>query len=232
LSAVDDTHTTRAFFIVAHENITFHGVIVAMAQYHISLRFLEYIVAYHIAARFNGNDLGLPVAAVKKIIHDLRIGIELAMLRNTHTDDLTGIGAQRWTNSKIIVVDGMEVLTASFIIQYNGHQHTEIFFIEEAAMIDAVLFAGKGNPVIFRHPFRFVEIVDDAIGETAIIGQLLIIDPEIDYGPRRRITVGEAKAVDGDVIAAEPQLRSAADDHFAGLLRFKNNGLPFFSGTT
>ncbi len=131
MALVDDTDAAGTWFVVAQENIVLHGVKITMAQYHRALAFYKEIVAYDVAARFNGNDLCLPVAVFKVIGHDAGVAIELAMLRYAYPYHFAGIGGKWYALSKIIVVYGVLVFPASFIIQQYGQQYAHVGFTLE-----------------------------------------------------------------------------------------------------
>lgn len=91
------------------------------------------------------------------------------MLRHTHPDDLAAIRSQCRPPAKVVMIYGMKILPASFVIQDHCQQYTYIF-LSLKLQWSRRLFFRKSYPIIFIHPFRIIEIIDHGIGYPAIIG--------------------------------------------------------------
>ena len=62
-------------------------------------------------------------------------------------------------------------------------------------MINAVVLSREWYPVIFIQPFRIIKIIDNSIGNPAVIGQLFFIYPEIYNGIIACIAIGKIKTI-------------------------------------
>src|SRR5688572_3328712 len=132
---------------------------------------------------------------LEEIFRDLGVRIELAMLRYTYANDLAAIRTQWGAASKIVIVNGVEIFPAPFIIEYYREQYAHIFFVLKAAVVEPVLLPIKFYPVIFIHSPGVIIVIDHAIRNTTVISEFFFVDPEADYRIITCIAVCEIQSI-------------------------------------
>src|SRR5258706_9693304 len=101
------------------------------------------------------------------------------------------------------MIYGMEIFPAPVIIQYHSKQYPKIFFIDETAVIETVIFPIEQHPVVFIQSFRVIKVVDHTVRDTAIVGELILVNPEFNDSIITRIAAHEIQAIDNNIVATD-----------------------------
>src|ERR1700754_2683438 len=127
---------------------------VAMSQYHTPLALEKCILQDLVVTAFYRNDLYLPAAFFKIVMGDDRMGRGERITRHPDTDRLSSITTQRRVNKKMVAVDRMIVLLASFVIQFYDQGRPPVQLIPDSAMVYPVMPAPKDDPAVRIEPAR------------------------------------------------------------------------------
>ena len=112
-----------------------------MAESQDPLTFIEDVAGDGILAGFDRHYLNLAVAAVEKVVAQLRAGILHALLRRAYAYGLGAVGAIYRPGAEVVMVDAVVVLVAAGIIEHDYERHAQIEFSGERAVIHAVATA-------------------------------------------------------------------------------------------
>ena len=86
-----------------------------MSQYYRALAGSKEIAPYNIRPGFYGNDFRFSVAVGKSIIGNKGVRIKFTLFGYAYPDNFTRIGGQRYSESKVIMVYGVKVISALLV---------------------------------------------------------------------------------------------------------------------
>jgi hypothetical protein len=132
-----------------------------------------------------------------------------------HADGFAAVRAQRRARAEIVVVDAVMILLTLGGVQHHGQGHARVQLALKVVVIDAVVSAVEGDPVIGDGAIGLVETVDHRLGDPRVVGQGVAVAAERDDLGGRTVAVLKGQAGHDQMATGQAQIRLAGDDDLA-----------------
>ncbi len=215
LIAVDDADSGGIGDAVAQKHVAFDQIAVAVAQHERPLRRQHQILAQHIGARFDRDDLDLAIGPLEDIALDDRRTVAQRFVTRADTDGLAAIGTQRRTMAEIIMVDARAIGAGLALGPDHRQRDTGIGLAFEMRMVDAVVGAIDRHPIVLRAAIGLVEPVDHHLGHATVARIIAGGAAKRDHVAGRAVPVAEYQSRHDQMAARQSQVRLTRQDDAA-----------------
>ena len=166
-----------------------------MAEGEGALGSAEGVVAEGVVVGFVGDDLDLPVDALKEVAFDHDVGVGVGLLARADAQGFVAVAVTRGPVDKVVVVD---LVVGRFSVEPDNQGDPRVVLVDQTVVVGPVVFAVERNPEVAFFRVGGVVGFDHTVGKAAVTGVL----PEPDDVARSlERSVVKVQPVDDQVLA-------------------------------